>query len=841
MATPHIAGIVALMRQANPNLTSEQIRQILLDTADDLGPDGEDNTYGRGVANALSAVNAAISLLNGWGGQEGYITDQASGDPLPGARISVIGRTWGTNARANGHYVLMVPSDTAWVVKVEFPPSHLPIYDTITVVENDTISQNYALEGKVNAVLRASFANPVNVDYRSFYIKGSWNADGFYDADWSAPLIEVKDDGVAPDQVSGDGIFTASVLLARDNTHTYSWAIYSENYGGENARLQYGSSFQIPNLIPPVVPTLAVNPSGSDNNWNISVLGDNGLNFNLNRTDLNHPTRWAAACSLTQGYTYTFRFRAMHSSVASYGVGGIGGADIVYSATTSGPFDFIFDDRNDSYIVQLTGTEGPPTYLSARSGLDGHIPISWLPPGTTASTEWYYDDGTCANGWMYLADDNVIANMFAPASWPLTIDSVMVHLFTEGDPNWPWPDGSPDPVLMSIFLDDGTGYPQADPVWTAEVTGELGAPWVSVDVPEINVDQGYFWVGMQNLAGGGQEGIGQDAYTDFPENKWGRLNGVWATQDIYTGDQMIRVKVFGGGRDLLLSHDATPAEEISSRVGFGGDPSTAVGTGQANPAPNAASAQHSRRMAYHPNQKVGNLPTIMDTEVLAGYNLYRDLTTGPFNRPLQTKVNSALITATSYDDWGTDANGPIVNGVTYFYQASAVYDIGGGRFVEVGPSNEVTGVAQNHPPANPTNLTGSSNGNNIDISWNRNTDYDIQAYRVYRRDYNQQTFNLVGTVTHPDTTFHEVITIDGIYRYKIAAVDRGGLQSDGFSNSLDLPIGAIPPRDLRASIDQEFQVSLRWNHPGGGGGELNVLIIAADACHHASERVAGLR
>ena len=832
MATPHIAGIVALMRQANPNLSSEQIRQILIDTAVETPADnitGDDNTYGHGIANAYAAVQVALALLNGWGTLSGVISDQASGTPLPGARISVLNRPWSAVARpGTGQYFLLAPADTAWTLRIENPPTHLPIIDTITIVENDTIFQNYALEGKVTVALKASFGNPTNVDYRSFYLKGSWNSDGFYDASWSAPLMEIKDDGNPPDQTAGDGVFTGSIMLARDLAHTYAWAIYTENYGGEGARLQNGANFQILSLVPPTVPTLAVNPSGSDHNWGISAFGTHSLNLDLSRVDANHPTKWAAACSLFTGNTYAFYYRVMHSNVAKYGAGGIGGDSIRFTPTVSGAYDFIFDDRNDSYIVQLSGTEGPPVYVSAQSGLDGHIPVSWLPPGTTESTELFFDDGTCNNGWRYFSDDNLYANMFVPDAWPVVVDSIMIHLFTEGDPFWPWPDGTPDPVAMMVFLDDGSGNPQPDPVFYTEVTGELGLPWLRIDVPDILVSEGNFWVAMQNLPTDGEEGMGQDVSTDYPANKWARENGTWIVQDIFSGDQMIRAKVFGGARDLWLSYDSTPAGEIPSTTKIGGNPNLATGTGRSNTVLSAINSPRFNLMAYHPNKIRNNTPTIMDTQVLAGYNLYRDINPGPFNRPGQTKINTGLIIATLYDDWGTDVHGPIVNGVTYHYQASAVYDIGSGQFVEVGPSNEVTGVAENHPPANPVNLTGYAAGHDVHLTWNRNTDYDIQSYKVYRRDPEQPNYTLIATVAHPDTTFHEVIAVNGIYKYKIAAFDNGGMQSDGFSNSLNIAIGAIPPCNLRASDDQEFQVSLAWNHPGGCGGDMTVLVIGSE-------------
>jgi len=52
MAAPFIAGLVALMRQYNPEATVEQIKQALLAATIDLGPVGEDNSYGRGVVDA---------------------------------------------------------------------------------------------------------------------------------------------------------------------------------------------------------------------------------------------------------------------------------------------------------------------------------------------------------------------------------------------------------------------------------------------------------------------------------------------------------------------------------------------------------------------------------------------------------------------------------------------------------------------------------------------------------------------------------------------------------------------------------------------------------------------
>jgi subtilisin family serine protease len=56
MASPHINGVVALMREANPNIGVQEIKEIIFETAYDLGDSGEDNSYGWGMVDAYEAV-----------------------------------------------------------------------------------------------------------------------------------------------------------------------------------------------------------------------------------------------------------------------------------------------------------------------------------------------------------------------------------------------------------------------------------------------------------------------------------------------------------------------------------------------------------------------------------------------------------------------------------------------------------------------------------------------------------------------------------------------------------------------------------------------------------------
>ncbi len=62
MATPHVAGAVALMLEANPNLDHFQVKEILQQTSVDLGANGMDNSFGSGRVNALEAVLLALDL-----------------------------------------------------------------------------------------------------------------------------------------------------------------------------------------------------------------------------------------------------------------------------------------------------------------------------------------------------------------------------------------------------------------------------------------------------------------------------------------------------------------------------------------------------------------------------------------------------------------------------------------------------------------------------------------------------------------------------------------------------------------------------------------------------------
>lgn len=63
MATPHVAGVAALIWSKYPNATNAQVRQSLVETAEDLGAVGRDTSYGWGLVRAVEAATKLGTLV----------------------------------------------------------------------------------------------------------------------------------------------------------------------------------------------------------------------------------------------------------------------------------------------------------------------------------------------------------------------------------------------------------------------------------------------------------------------------------------------------------------------------------------------------------------------------------------------------------------------------------------------------------------------------------------------------------------------------------------------------------------------------------------------------------
>ena len=101
MAAPHVSALVALMHEANPSLTVDEIEALLRGTARPLGEVQPNNDYGWGLIDAYSAV----VLAGSYGYLTGEVTDSWTGAPLPGAVVQAVAHS--------GAYALQAVTDAS--------------------------------------------------------------------------------------------------------------------------------------------------------------------------------------------------------------------------------------------------------------------------------------------------------------------------------------------------------------------------------------------------------------------------------------------------------------------------------------------------------------------------------------------------------------------------------------------------------------------------------------------------------------------------------------------------------------------------------------------------------
>ena len=94
MATPHVAGLAALLKSQNGGLSPDQVKRILTTTAEDLGDAGWDPLYASGRINALRAVQAVAQGNTSF--PTAAISSPGNGDIVSGTTVNVSGTAAGT-------------------------------------------------------------------------------------------------------------------------------------------------------------------------------------------------------------------------------------------------------------------------------------------------------------------------------------------------------------------------------------------------------------------------------------------------------------------------------------------------------------------------------------------------------------------------------------------------------------------------------------------------------------------------------------------------------------------------------------------------------------------------
>lgn len=89
MSSPHVSGLVALLRQKNPNATVDEVKTAILNSTQTYGLTLPDNNYGYGVIDCMAALNA-LSAVNAQPNVRVYGFDHAviaAGDTVQGTVV----------------------------------------------------------------------------------------------------------------------------------------------------------------------------------------------------------------------------------------------------------------------------------------------------------------------------------------------------------------------------------------------------------------------------------------------------------------------------------------------------------------------------------------------------------------------------------------------------------------------------------------------------------------------------------------------------------------------------------------------------------------------------------
>ncbi len=176
-----------------------------------------------------------------------------------------------------------------------------------------------------------------------------------------------------------------------------------------------------------------------------------------------------------------------------------------------------------------------------------HNAIAGWPGGPSGSSEIQLDDGTLANGWYFYDKTSQYAMKLTPTMWPAMLAQADVHVLTNGDAYWPWPESNHDTFLLKVWLDaNGDGLPDEPAIVTQRVAATgLDTATITYQPPlgSIMITSGSFFVGMrmQDTNGTGYEGVSLDVATNWPNNQFYYFQGSWH-QGVYAypGDEMFR-------------------------------------------------------------------------------------------------------------------------------------------------------------------------------------------------------------------------------------------------------------------------------------------------------------
>ena len=215
MATPHVAGMFALMKAVHPKLTPKILEEELLEKGlltDSAGTPGRDDIFGYGTANALKAVQMASSLANGGTLPEAPPIIQASPNSLSLSSEQLSASLSISNQGGGNPKIISVSSNQSWLSVSALNNTNDALLGRFSVVADPgNLSEGYYF-GSISI----NFDNTPTLNVSVNLTVGSLDTDGqlariyvlLYDVEQDNVIKEVQ----AQENLSGDLSFSFTAV-----------------------------------------------------------------------------------------------------------------------------------------------------------------------------------------------------------------------------------------------------------------------------------------------------------------------------------------------------------------------------------------------------------------------------------------------------------------------------------------------------------------------------------------------------------------------------------------------------------------------------------------------------
>lgn len=325
MASPHVAGIAALLRSYYPSWTAKQVRYAILKNLDDKGSAGFDNDYGFGRANALKALQASSQLAADAINPVASLTQ-------PGTTVSGTFNLQGTASDANLYiYTINIIKDYGWYTSV------IRQFSGRSNVTNGTLYSINTAETKMNY--------DTGVAYRTM-------PDGAYTVemrveDYAGNAVTTSSINITINNVFPSAFTTTGPendTWTSDQTPTFTWNTSTDTSSAVTYDLYLNDAVYASNINTTTY-TPSSNLSNGTYNWKIGAKNASGnttfSNTAIIKIDATAPNAFSIVTNVDRYYaTLTFTATDTHSSIKKYTAVVDGGTEVdVVSPFTAGPLE----------------------------------------------------------------------------------------------------------------------------------------------------------------------------------------------------------------------------------------------------------------------------------------------------------------------------------------------------------------------------------------------------------------------------------------------------------------------------------------------------------------------